>query len=112
MNLNLPFYYCMLFSYLCQLKKNQTELLNPFNRVIALVFNLNLDVSKTASVYLGIKRGILYRWINERRIKSVLLREQGNRHGIRLIYLQSVRDYLYENMEQSEVKNEEMALTA
>lgn len=60
----------------------------------------------------GIKRGILYRWIQERRIKSVLLRERGNRHGIRLIYLQSVRDYLYANMEHGDIKNEETALTA
>ena len=29
----------------------------------------------------GIKRGILYRWIQERRIKSVLLRERGNNPG-------------------------------
>jgi len=26
----------------------------------------------------GVKRGILYRWIQERRIKSVLMREKGN----------------------------------
>jgi hypothetical protein len=60
----------------------------------------------------GIKRGILYRWIQERRIKTVLLRERGNKHGIRLIYLQSVRDYLYANMERGDVKNEETALPA
>ena len=50
----------------------------------------------------GIKRGI----------KTVLLRERGNKHGIRLIYLQSVRDYLYANMERGDVKNEETALPA
>jgi hypothetical protein len=60
----------------------------------------------------GIKRGILYRWIQERRIKTFLLREKGNKHGIRLIYLQSVRDYLYANMEHGDIKNEETALTA
>ena len=47
----------------------------------------------------GIKRGILYRWIQERRIKTVLIREPGNKQGIRLIYLQSVREYLLAQME-------------
>src|SRR5690349_5873717 len=58
----------------------------------------------------GIKRGILYRWIQERRIKTVLLREPGNVHGIRLIHLQSLREYLYARMGGAE--NEEKALTA
>ena len=42
----------------------------------------------------GVKRGILYRWIGEGKVKSVLIREQGNIQGIRLIHLASVRDYI------------------
>lgn len=42
----------------------------------------------------GIKRGILYRWINEGKVKSVCIREPGNVQGVRLIHLQSVRDYI------------------
>ena len=53
MNLNLTFYYYMLFSYLCLLKKNQTVPLNQFNLVIVLVFSLNLAVCRTANAYLA-----------------------------------------------------------
>ena len=42
----------------------------------------------------GVKRGILYRWINENKIKSVCIREPGNVQGVRLIHLASVRDYI------------------
>jgi hypothetical protein len=42
----------------------------------------------------GIKRGILYRWIGDGKVKSVCLREPGNKQGVRLIHLQSVRDYI------------------
>ena len=42
----------------------------------------------------GIKRGILYRWISEGRIKTCLIREPGNQQGIRIVYLESVRAYL------------------
>jgi hypothetical protein len=48
----------------------------------------------------GVKRGILYRWIGEKKIKSVLLREPGNVQGVRLIYLASVRDYINSQMQQ------------
>ena len=46
----------------------------------------------------GVKRGLLYRWINERKVKSVCLRERGNLRGVRLVCLQSVRDYIREQM--------------
>ena len=49
----------------------------------------------------GIKRGILYRMINEGKVKSVCLREPGNKLGVRLIHLASVRDYIYGQMQQS-----------
>ena len=60
----------------------------------------------------GVKRGILYRWIGERRIQSVLVRERGNKQGIRLIYLQSVREYLLSEMKSQMMKVEETVLTA
>jgi hypothetical protein len=47
----------------------------------------------------GLKRGIIYRWINEGRIKSVCLREPGNIQGVRLIHLASVRDYINSQMQ-------------
>ena len=43
----------------------------------------------------GLKRGVTYRLIAEGKIKSVTLREPGNKFGCRLIHLQSVRDYLH-----------------
>jgi len=48
------------------------------------------DVEKV----LGIKRGILYGLINDGKIKSVCLRKPGNIQGVRLIHMQSVRDYI------------------
>lgn len=47
---------------------------------------------------LGIKRGILYRWLKQGKIKSVLLREPGNIQGVRLIHLASVREYIQSQM--------------
>jgi predicted site-specific integrase-resolvase len=47
----------------------------------------------------GVKRGILYRWINEGKIKSVCIREPGNQQGVRLIHLQSVREYINSQMQ-------------
>jgi hypothetical protein len=42
----------------------------------------------------GIKRGILYRWISDGKIKSVCIREPGNQQGLRLIHLASVRGFI------------------
>lgn len=42
----------------------------------------------------GIKRGKLYLLIKQRRVRSITLCEQGNKHGCRLIHLGSVREYL------------------
>jgi hypothetical protein len=55
----------------------------------------------------GVRRGILYRWIQDGRVKSVLIRERGNKQGIRLIHLASVRDFILSQMEEKEI-----ALTA
>ena len=49
----------------------------------------------------GVKRGILYRWINEGKVKSVLIREPGNIQGVRLIHLASVRDYINSQFQQA-----------
>jgi len=43
----------------------------------------------------GIKRGTLYNLIAEGKVKSVSMRRKGNVHGVRLFYLQSIRDYLH-----------------
>jgi hypothetical protein len=59
----------------------------------------------------GIKRGILYRWISEKRVKTFLIREPGNQQGIRIIYLQSVRAYLMSQMEIQERETQEEVLS-
>jgi hypothetical protein len=46
----------------------------------------------------GVKRGIAYRWMNQGKIKSVLIREPGNIQGVRLIHLASVRNYINSQM--------------
>ena len=46
----------------------------------------------------GVKRGILYRWIADGKVKSVCIREPGNVQGVRLIHLESVRDYIVSQM--------------
>lgn len=43
----------------------------------------------------AIKRGLLYRKINDGTIRSISLRERGKKFGCRLIYLASVRQWLY-----------------
>ena len=48
----------------------------------------------------GVKRGILYRWIKDRKVKSVCIRERGNKQGVRLIHLQSVREHIYRQMSE------------
>jgi hypothetical protein len=47
----------------------------------------------------GVKRGILYRWISEGKVKSVCIREPGNIQGVRLIHLASVRNYITSQMQ-------------
>ena len=49
----------------------------------------------------GVKRGILYRWIGEGKIKSVCIREPGNIQGVRLIHLESVRNYINSQLENT-----------
>jgi hypothetical protein len=49
----------------------------------------------------GVKRGILYRWIGDGKIKSVCIREPGNAQGVRLIHLASVREYINSQFQQA-----------
>ena len=50
---------------------------------------------------LGVKRGMAYFLIKENKIKSVCLRKPGAKTGVRLVHLQSVRDYLNRFMQGS-----------
>lgn len=68
---------------------NTKGILPEFGRVI--------DVQKL----FGVKRGILYRWINAGKIKSVCIREEGNQQGVRLIHLASVREYIKSQMQHA-----------
>ena len=47
----------------------------------------------------GIKRGTLYNLIKDRKIKSCLLRVRGEKSGLRLIDMASVRAYIQSQME-------------
>lgn len=46
----------------------------------------------------GIKRGVLYALHDERKVKSVILRTKGSSKGVRLWHLESIRDYLYQEL--------------
>ena len=46
----------------------------------------------------GVKRGHAYALINAGLIKSVCLRKPGAKTGVRLVHLQSLRDYLNSNL--------------
>jgi hypothetical protein len=50
----------------------------------------------------GIKRGKLYTLISEGKVKSVSLREKGQKFAVRLIHLDSVRNYIHQHMRQQE----------
>lgn len=64
------------------------------NGVLAEFGRVN-DVQKL----FGVKRGLAYRWMNQGKIKSVLIREPGNIQGVRLIHLASVRNYINSQMQ-------------
>ena len=46
----------------------------------------------------GIRRGVTYRKIKDGTFKSVLLREPGNKNGVRLVFWPSVKEYLHRLM--------------
>ena len=47
----------------------------------------------------GVKRGILYRLIQAKKIKSCCIRKPGAKTGVRLVHLASVRELLTSNLE-------------
>jgi hypothetical protein len=51
----------------------------------------------------GIGRGSIYGLMKTGKIKSCLLRVQGRLSGLRLIHIQSVRDYIASQMQQDEL---------
>src|SRR6185436_14604793 len=59
------------------------------------------DVQRRA----GIKRGICYRKIADGTFKSVLLREPGNKAGVRLVFWPSVKAYLLKLMADQQSEN-------
>jgi hypothetical protein len=47
----------------------------------------------------GLRRGTLYNLRKQGRIKSVLLRVEGRKSGVRLWHLQSIRDFILSEMQ-------------
>jgi len=72
-----------------QIKNPQSKTLPEFGRV------------KDVQDRYGVKRGLLYRWIKDGKVKSVLIREEGNIQGIRLIHLASVGNFINSQMQHS-----------
>jgi hypothetical protein len=50
----------------------------------------------------GIRRGTTYAMIRQKKIKTCLLRVQGNVSGLRLVNLQSVRDFIAAQLKENE----------
>jgi hypothetical protein len=57
----------------------------------------------------GIKRGTLYNLTAEGRVKSVVLRRKGNRHGCRLWLFSSISAYLHSLLSEQNATNAESA---
>ncbi len=49
----------------------------------------------------GLRRGTVYTLLRDGKIKGCLLRIRGQQSGVRLIHLQSVRDYINTQMQES-----------
>lgn len=54
----------------------------------------------------GLKRGLIYRKINDGTIRSVTLREPGKKFGVRLLHVESIRSWLISELEAQEVCHE------
>ncbi len=61
---------------------------------IAPEFGRLADVQK----HYGLKRGTIYNLLNDGKIRGCLLRVRGNKSGVRLIEMASVRDCIRANM--------------
>ena len=49
----------------------------------------------------GIKRGTLYNLLNARKVSGLVLRVKGQKSGVRLIHLDSVRQFILSQMQES-----------
>lgn len=52
----------------------------------------------------GLRRGTLYNLLNNGKIKGVLLRVKGQKSGVRLFDLNSIRNYIRSQMEAAEMQ--------
>jgi len=50
----------------------------------------------------GLKRGLVYRKIRDRTIRSLNLREPGRKFGVRLLLVESIRTWLMSELEAQE----------
>jgi hypothetical protein len=50
----------------------------------------------------GLKRGLVYRKIKDRTIRSLNLRERGRKFGVRLLLVESIRSWLMSELEAQE----------
>ena len=50
----------------------------------------------------GLKRGLVYRKINDGTIRSITLREPGKKFGVRLLWVASIRSWLMSELEAQE----------
>jgi hypothetical protein len=51
----------------------------------------------------GLGRGTVYGLMKAKKIRSCLLRAQGRVSGLRLVHIQSVRDYIASQMQQDDM---------
>lgn len=73
-----------------------TALVEPGNTSGVLPeFGRTIDVQRL----FGIKRGTLYTLSRQGKVKSCLLRVAGQKSGVRLWHLQSIRDFIHSQME-------------
>jgi len=49
--------------------------------------------------YFGIKRGTLYNLLQDGRVKGILLRVRGQKSGVRLFHMESVRNLILSSVE-------------
>lgn len=49
----------------------------------------------------GLRKGTLYNLLEDGKVKGVLLRVRGQKSGVRLFHLQSIRDFINSQMERT-----------
>lgn len=67
-------------------------------------FDPNPEFLRTNPVYrkFGLKRGTLYNLHRDGKIKSVLLRSRGQKSGVRLWCVESIRSFIQQSMQNQE----------